>query len=287
MRRGLYGWTYDRRRARELLAYGLPLVPAVLSKWGQNYANRYVLALSLSLADLGVFSVAARLAAVVAVLDTAFRFAWDPMMMGLFEEEGSEPVFDRVLAVYLAGMSALCAALAFAGSPVVRLAAGPGYEAAGPLLGFLGFGLLWNGVTGIVGAGNAWARRTYWNTLGFVLGGALNLGALAWAAPRWGLAAAGLAYVAGSMLSCAVIYHTAQRSHPIPFRLLPLLAAAAGSVGVPWAALALEGRLAALPPAAGLGARALLAAAAALPGVAALLRARRAGGLLPARARAG
>jgi O-antigen/teichoic acid export membrane protein len=274
VRRGVYAWRYDPAHARALLGYGLPLVPSVLSKWGQNYANRYVLAFSLSMADLGVFGVAARLAAVVAILDTAFRTSWDPMAMRLFEEEGSEPVFDRVLGMYLAAMFALCGVLAFAGAPVARLVAGPGYEAAGPLLGFLGFGLLWNGATGIIGAGNAWARRTYWNTLGFVAGGALNLALLAWAAPRWGVQAAGATYVLGSMASAAVILATGQRSHPIPFRRLPLALAAVGSLAVPTVAYLLDGRglLAGFSTPAAVGVRALLAAAVALPPLLVLAR---------------
>lgn len=267
LRRGLYAWSYDPARARELLAYGLPLLPAVLARWGQSSASRYVLALSLGLADVGVFGVAARVSAVVAILDTAFRASWDPVAMRLFEEEGAEAVFARVLGGYLAGMFAVCTILALAGGVLARFVAGPAYEAAGPLLGFLAFGLLWNGAAGIMGAGNAWARRTHWNALGFAGGAAMNVLLLLWAAPRWGVAAAGATYLLATLGSAGLVLATAQRSHRIPYRLLPVLAAAGGSCALAAAAYAMDhsAAFAALSPAARLGARLGLGAAGVLP----------------------
>jgi O-antigen/teichoic acid export membrane protein len=274
IRRELFAWHYDRARARELLAYGLPMLPAVLAKWGQSSASRYVLALSLGLAELGVFGVAARVAAVVAILDTAFRASWDPTAMRLFEEEGSEPVFARVLETYLAGMFAVCCMLAFVGGVLARFVAGPAYEAAGPLLGFLAFGLLWNGAAGIMGAGNAWARRTYWNALGFASGAGLNVLLLLWAAPRWGVAAAGATYLVSTLACAGLVLATAHRSHPIPYRAAAILAAAAGSCLVVAAAWGLDGSapFAALAPATQLAVRLALGAAGALPLAGLLLR---------------
>ncbi|HEX8359581.1 MAG TPA: lipopolysaccharide biosynthesis protein [Longimicrobium sp.] len=274
IRRELFAWHYDRARARELLYYGVPMLPAVLSRWGQNSASRYVLALSLSLADLGVFGVAARVSAVVAILDTAFRASWDPMAMRLFEEEGSEPVFVRVLGMYLAGMFAVCSMLAFVGGMLTGFVAGPAYEAAGPLLGFLAFGLLWNGAAGMMGAGNAWARRTYWNALGFAGGAVLNVLLLLWAAPRWGVAAAGATYLVSTLACAGLVLATAHRSHPIPYRLLAILSAAVGSCVVAAAAYALDrsASFAALAPATQLAVRLALGAAGALPLAGCLLR---------------
>lgn len=232
LRRGYFAWQYDGRYAREVLGYGLPLVPSVLTKWGQNYANRYILVLWLSLTDVGLFSVAIRLASLVAMIDTAFRLAWDPYAVRMFREENSEPNFARVLGLYLVGMFTICTVLAVFGTLLVRMMSGEAYLGAGPLVGFLAFGLLWNGATNLLGAGNGWERRTYWNALGFAVGGVLNLSLLVWAVPRWGLLAAGITYLLGSLAAAWIVFATAQRSHPIPYKVAALWLTSVGSVAV-------------------------------------------------------
>ena len=239
-RRRRLGWGVVGAAARAVLGYGVPLVPAVLAKWGQNYANRYLLLAQLSLFDVGLFGLAVRLAAVVAIADTAFRQAWDPMAAKMFGEEGREPVFARTLHLYLAAAFCVCTVLAAFGRDIVALVSGREYAGAGTLVGFLAFGLLWNGAANLLASGNAWARRTYWNALGFGAGVAVNLGLLAWAAPRWGLLAAGATYLAGALVAAALVTATAQRHHPIPYRLGWIAAAAAASVAVSLAAYRLN-----------------------------------------------
>ena len=273
-RRRLSPRGYDRASAREVLGYGMPLVPAVLAKWGQNYANRYVLLAQLSLIDVGFFSLAVRLAGVVAIADTAFRQAWDPLAARMFGETGREPVFARTLHHYLAAGFCLCTPLALFGMPLVTLVAGSRYAAAGALLGFLAFGLLWNGAANVLAAGNAWERRTYWNALGFGAGVVVNLVLLLWAAPRWGLLAAGATYLLGALLAAAVVLVTAQRHHPIPYRSLYLLGAAAGSALLAAAGYLLNapGALGGWTPAARLATQALLTVVVVVPAGLVLLR---------------
>jgi len=222
VRRGYYQAAFDRDYARDILTYGLPLVPSVLTKWGQNYANRYLIATLFALQEVGLFSVAIQLSAVIAVVDSAFRQAWDPYAMRMFQEEGSEPVFARTLTRYLAVMFGLCLLLTLGSSFAVTLVSGHRYAPAAPLIPFLAFGLMWNGASNILGAGNGWERRTYWNTLGFGAGVVVNLGLLWWALPKWGLPAAGITYLIGATLAAWVVLATAQRSHPIPYQV-PLL----------------------------------------------------------------
>ena len=71
-------------------------MPAVLTKWGQGNAGKFILLISLSLSDIAIYGGAIRIAASVAMLDSAFRMAWDPMATKLFGEDNSESVFSDV-----------------------------------------------------------------------------------------------------------------------------------------------------------------------------------------------
>lgn len=230
--RGVIGWKFDRSYAREILAYGLPTVPSVLTKWGQNYANRYVLAVQLSLAQLGLFSLAIQMSGVVALIDSAFRQAWDTRAMQKFGGHGNEGFFVRTLNCYLAGMFLVCSGVALFAVPLVGLIAGPKFAPSTPIVGFLVFGQMWNGATNVLGSGNAWARRTYWNAAGFGGGAVLNVVALFVLAPRWGVLAAGVTYLAGATTAAWLVLMTAQRSHRIPYTMPIVALATFGSVTV-------------------------------------------------------
>jgi len=230
--RAMISWKANRDYAKEMLAYGIPVVPSVLTKWGQNYANRYVLAIQLSLSQLGLFSLAVQVAGAVAMVDSAFRQAWDPRAMQLFASQDSEAFFARTLHMYLAGMFLMCSGVALFAIPIVGILAGARFAAATPIVGFLVFGQMWNGTAHILASGNAWARRTYWNAIAYGSGSVVNVVALVVLAPRWGVLAGGVTYLAGAVIAAWIVLITAQRSHHIPYAIpmLALATLASGSV---------------------------------------------------------
>ena len=216
---------FGSKFAKEILSYGTPMMPGVLTKWGQGNVGRFILLMSLSLSDLSIYGVAIRIAAVVAMLDSAFRMAWDPMATRLFGEDNSEKVFSDVFSFYLASMSIFCLLVAAFGTPISQLVAGKEYSSAGVLVGFISFGLLWNGSANFLAAGNGWERKTYWNGIGFSLGVIVNLSILFVTAPKFGLITAGYTYLGGTLISAIVVFYTAQISHKIPYRISEIITA--------------------------------------------------------------
>src|SRR5207249_45154 len=73
-----FGLTFSPSCLKPMLAYGLPLVPASLSIWIFNYANRYFLLHYGTLVDVGLLAVAMRFSSIISFVLQAFQTAWGP-----------------------------------------------------------------------------------------------------------------------------------------------------------------------------------------------------------------
>ncbi len=230
MLRKSFGLRPELALAKRILKYGIPMVPGSLAQWAQSYSSRFLLAALLTLSDVALFSLAARLTSLIALVDLAFRQAWEPHVMRLFGVRDSEPTISRVYKAYLFGMFAVCTTVAFIGPCAVGIFAGRRYGPSTPLFGFLAYASLWNGSAGILSSGNSWERKTYWNGLGVLIGVIVNIAIVLFSARHLGLFGVGVATLVGSMCAVGVTFVTAQRNHPIPFRLRSIGMAAGASI---------------------------------------------------------
>ncbi|MBJ7347218.1 MAG: polysaccharide biosynthesis C-terminal domain-containing protein [Thermoleophilaceae bacterium] len=102
---------------REMAAFGRPTVPAEVSLYALNFADRLMLAYIPSsrltgYAYAGLYSVAAKLAQGVTVFVRAFQLAWPPLAYSIKSDQEASKVYGRVLTYYLLVMSAPLAFLA-------------------------------------------------------------------------------------------------------------------------------------------------------------------------------
>ncbi len=217
----------------DILKYGLPLNPAVLMKWGQGNSIRYILLLSIPLSQIAIYGVALRFAAILAIVDSAFRMAYDPFAIKLFGQPNSEKQFSLIFSGYLAALFILCTVISAFSGPLIHWVAGPDYKESSHFVGYLGFGLLWLGATNNLAAGNQWAKKTYWNGIGFSLGAMVTFILLYITAPIWGLLTAGVTFLVGSLVATVFILATSQKNHKINYNYLHIGLAMLGSIMVP------------------------------------------------------
>ncbi len=87
---------------KELLAFGLPLVPMNVAFWLLSNADRLMLAHLATLEEVGFYSIAAAMCAVLMLLQTAVGQSWLPHAVRVYEEdrELAAEVFKKTM-VYL------------------------------------------------------------------------------------------------------------------------------------------------------------------------------------------
>jgi len=202
---------------RELFAYSAPIVPATLGNWVQTYASRLFIVGALSFSVLGIYSVANKIASLFLLLALAFRLTWQPYAVKQYTIPNSEGKFSKALNLYLFGTFVVLVLLSTASPILVRILAAKPFWAATPYVAILAAGYLWNGAVTILAAGNNWERKTYYNTLGSVVGGVVAVALLWWGIGRFGLPIVALSFYAGMVTKAMLILWTAQYNHPIPY----------------------------------------------------------------------
>ncbi|WP_326998465.1 lipopolysaccharide biosynthesis protein [Bacillus mycoides] len=91
---------FNRECAKDLLKYGLPLVPNVLAWWFINASDRFVLANYTNFETIGLYSLAFKYAGILMVFSTIFNLAWQTTANSLKKSDEKEIIFSKVFKGY-------------------------------------------------------------------------------------------------------------------------------------------------------------------------------------------
>lgn len=93
-------WDSPRPLAKEMTSYSLPLVPNKLSWWVTHMSNRYVLNHFCGVADVGIYSAASRMPAIIDTFRGIFIEAWQLSMITEYEKKDSDAFFNSIFKAY-------------------------------------------------------------------------------------------------------------------------------------------------------------------------------------------
>jgi len=115
---------------RRLLAYGLPLVPAMLAQFALHFSDRFFLVRSASSHELGIYALAYRFAMLVPAFSGIMVFAWWPWAFRIAKEPEAETHLRDAAAMLLTTTGVLCSGVILFADPVLRLVAAQPYWVA-------------------------------------------------------------------------------------------------------------------------------------------------------------
>jgi O-antigen/teichoic acid export membrane protein len=202
---------------KEIVHYGIPIAISTLAGWLLASSGRLVLADYATAVELGIYSLSLKISMIFMVLLQAFRTAWDPYCMKKFGEKNSEVTFAKSLNIYWIFASAVIVCIYFASPFFIWLLGAEESSLNKSLILLILLGYLWQGGINIIAVGNAWARKTYVNSLGTVIGGSISLSLSIALVHHLGVLAGGVGYLTGLMASFLIIYNLAQRNVKIPY----------------------------------------------------------------------
>ena len=98
-----FRYKIEKEQLHKLFSFGLPLVIGGLASWGLNVMDKLFLRALSSYSELGIYSVAMSIAAVVAILSGIFNTIWAPLVYK-WESENSVDIskIDNISEVVLA-----------------------------------------------------------------------------------------------------------------------------------------------------------------------------------------
>jgi O-antigen/teichoic acid export membrane protein len=228
----------SRAQLKRMLAYGLPLVPAVLAAWALALIDRIILARLGSVAQVGQYAVANRLSSLLLIGLTAFLFALTPFLLSTYSEDPEQEKAARARTLtyltFILTLSGLVLTL-FAWEIVTVVAPGfiEAYKAVGPLmLGAVGYGIV-----SLLTTGFSIARKTGRLAALTLIAAGVNIGLNFALIPPWGIVGAGFATAIGYGVLAVSYYWAAQRVYWTPYEwqkvlIMLVLASALGVIGV-------------------------------------------------------
>lgn len=93
--RSSYSLTFSTQRLKELLYFGVPLIPLSLAHYIMTYSDRYFLRYFSGLNDVGLYGVGYMLASAISVLVFGFQNAWGPFVLSTYKNKEARHVFSK------------------------------------------------------------------------------------------------------------------------------------------------------------------------------------------------
>jgi O-antigen/teichoic acid export membrane protein len=231
-RREQLGLELDRGLLREMNRFGLPLVPTALFLWTTNFSDRFFLVKLADAAEVGLYSVGARIASVMVLLLTAFRMAWPAFAYSIEDDAEAKRTYAFVLTYLTVIASWTALGLGLLSPWLVDLLAAADFADAANVVAPLAFAAVAFGGYIVIAIGIGRARRTQFN---WVITGAaavvnvvLNLVLI----PPYGMMGAAAATVAAFVVMLVGMAWWSHRIYPVPYQWRRVATAALAAVGL-------------------------------------------------------
>jgi O-antigen/teichoic acid export membrane protein len=228
--RGAYALRFDRHKLYAMLAFSLPLVPSSVGVFLNGFADRLVLQHTRSLADVGVYGVAFRIATVVTLLLAGFQGAATPLILARRDEPETPGELARIFRLFSAVALVAFLVVSLFADVEVRVLASVSYARADTLVPYLFMSALLFGVY-IFAPGLTIAKRTGTFAVVSVSAGLLNLGLALAFVPPLGILGAGLSTVASSAWFFLLTMFFSERHYAVGHDWTRIAAALAVAIG--------------------------------------------------------
>lgn len=113
--------TWNTRLWGDLLKFGLPTVPAVLFAMVVALGDRFLIKHFFDQATVGIYSAGYKIGMIMALMVTAFRFAWHPFFLSIADQENARETFARILTLFVIVASFVFLLVSLLAPPVLTL----------------------------------------------------------------------------------------------------------------------------------------------------------------------
>lgn len=148
----------------EFASYGLPMIPAAISSWVLVLSDRYVIGLTQTAADVGLYGNAYGLGdKIMGLVTIPLLTAIGPVLVQTFEKKGqvlAQQVQTQLTRYYALVTFPVVAGLAVIARPFMEVFTGPDYRSAFPILPIVAAGVMLNGASQLANNGLAMHKKT-------------------------------------------------------------------------------------------------------------------------------
>jgi O-antigen/teichoic acid export membrane protein len=211
-------------KLKNMLSYGLPLVPGGLSIWVLSVANRYFLERLSTTTELGLYSLGNRFSGLLEFLIIQpFLTTWPSIYFPLAREKDAPITFSRLFTYFLV-IGCFCSLGVIAiSSPAIKVMADPKFWGAFRVVPLLVFSVLLYGLFSLLNIGLFIQKKTKYNPLIIGAAALFNLLLNYFLIPAYGMLGAALASFFSYLLMDLLAYLINIRIYPVPYEGIRIL----------------------------------------------------------------
>ena len=219
-RDGLLGFFFWRPGyLREVLAFGVPLIPHVTGMFLLSSVDRFFINAKLGLSEAGIYMIAVQLTGAMGLVYDAINKAYVPWLFERLNRGKREEKRQIVQYTYAwFAINLIMAGLAFIIGPwLVTQIAGENFARAGEVIGWLALGQAFAGMYLMVTNYIFYSKRTGLLSLFTITSGLINVMLLIVLIETFGFKGAAIASAIAMAIRFILTWWLAQRSHPMPW----------------------------------------------------------------------
>ena len=164
----------DATFVKTMAAYGAPLIPLAMMSWLNTSVSSVLLRNLMDVSAVGVYTSALMLASTVNVIQTGFNAYWAPYVYENYQndDKGRFYTVHRLMAALLTGFGLTVTLL----QSIVFLLLGPNFRGSVIYFPFLFLTPICYCLSETTGMGIGISKKSYWNTLIFLISALVNVG---------------------------------------------------------------------------------------------------------------
>jgi len=236
--RAKFAPTFSTALFRELLKYGLPLIPSGLAGMALQIVDRPIVKALTNDATLGIYQLNYRLGIAMMLIVGMFDYAWRPFFLTNAREPDAKPLFSKVFTYFVLVLLLMFLGVSFFVEDLVRIEVfgkhffHPDYWNGTSIVPWVLLAYVFNGAYVVFIAGAYLEKKTKHLPLVTGLGAAVNVGVNFLLIPSMGIMGAALATLASYAVMAVTMYFTSQRFYPIEYEWGKIAAIAAATAAV-------------------------------------------------------
>lgn len=201
---------------KELLRYGMPLVPATFSLNVLRLTDRFFIRTYLSLEQVAIFSIGYKIGSLVNVVIAPFRVAWPNFAFTTMNKERARRTYRDVVTFLLSGSLYIALVVFTLREELIGLLAPSSYQGASSVVLFIALSMVAYGVYPILSLGPKIKKETHhlaWISITVTL---INIVLNLILVPSLGILGVALATFIGYSILAGISYWISQRLYRFP-----------------------------------------------------------------------
>lgn len=210
-------WTIELSLLKQLLRFGLPLVPASFAYWALNLSDRFFLQKYSDLSQVGLYSISYSIAGVLHLIMGWFNTAYAPYCYSIAQDADARTVYARVTIYSITVLTLVGLGLSLFAREALAVLTPAAYHGAARIVPFIVLSYLFFELYYLLSFGFDLTKKTGYAPFIIGAGAVINLALNLILIPPLGMLGAAIATVLSYMMLPIIEYPIVRRLYPIPY----------------------------------------------------------------------